>query len=102
VCRQFDSAPSHSTCFQQSQTGRDIRVPELPPPPPDIFPPEHAVEVFGLLGGGRRDGGWDGSGCPAHAKLAILPGLTHYTIFSAPVLAGTVILFLDEAPAGGQ
>ena len=26
----------------------------------DIFPPAHAVEVFGLLGGGKRDGGWDG------------------------------------------
>ena len=28
----------------------------------DIFPPSHAVEFFGLLGGGKRDGGWDGSG----------------------------------------
>src|SRR5207237_7332154 len=26
----------------------------------DIFPPAHAVEVFGLLGGGQRDGGWAG------------------------------------------
>src|SRR5438552_6679922 len=24
----------------------------------DIFPPAHAVEVVGLLGGGKRDGGW--------------------------------------------
>ena len=63
----------------------------------DIFPPAHAVEVFGLLGGGKRDGGWDGSGQPK-SKLAILPGLTHYTIFSAPALASTVIPFLD-APA---
>ena len=30
------------------------------------------------------------------ASLAILPGLTHYTIFSAPSLAATVIPFLDE------
>src|SRR5438105_9135442 len=28
----------------------------------DIFPPAHAVEVFGLLGGGKRYGGWGGSG----------------------------------------
>jgi pimeloyl-ACP methyl ester carboxylesterase len=62
----------------------------------DIFPPAHAVEMFGLLGGGQRDGGWDGSGQPK-SRLAILPGLTHYTLFSAPVLAATVIPFLDEA-----
>jgi pimeloyl-ACP methyl ester carboxylesterase len=61
----------------------------------DIFPPAHAVEVFGLLGGGQRDGGWDGSGRPK-SRLAILPGLTHYTIFSAPALSATVIPFLDE------
>ena len=61
----------------------------------DIFPPAHAVEVFGLLGGGKRDGGWDGSGRPT-SRLAILPGLTHYAIFSAPALASTVIPFLDE------
>jgi pimeloyl-ACP methyl ester carboxylesterase len=30
----------------------------------DIFPPAHAVELFGLLGGGQRDGGWDSSGQP--------------------------------------
>jgi pimeloyl-ACP methyl ester carboxylesterase len=67
----------------------------------DIFPPAHAVEVFGLLGGGKRDGGWDGSGRPK-SQLAILPGLTHYTIFSAPALAATVIPFLDEAAPKGK
>jgi len=61
----------------------------------DIFPPSHAVEFFGLLGGGKRDGGWDGSG-RSNARLAILPGLTHYTIFNAPALAQVVIPFLDE------
>lgn len=61
----------------------------------DIFPPAHAVELFGLLGGGQRDGGWDGSGRPK-ARLAILPGLTHYTIFSDPALSAAVIPFLDD------
>jgi pimeloyl-ACP methyl ester carboxylesterase len=61
----------------------------------DIFPPAHAVEVFGLLGGGKRDPGWDGSGRPK-SRLAILPGLTHYTIGSAPALSSVVIPFLDE------
>jgi len=61
----------------------------------DIFPPAHAVEVFGLLGGGKRDGGWDGSGRPK-SRLAILPGITHYAMGSAPALSSTVIPFLDE------
>jgi hypothetical protein len=61
----------------------------------DIFPPAHAVEVFGLLGGGKRDPGWDGSGRPK-SQLAILPGLTHYNIGSAPALGATVIPFLAE------
>ena len=62
----------------------------------DMFPPSHAVEAFELLGGGQRDGGWMGEGRPAggHA-LAILPGLTHYTICSSPLLAEAAISFLD-------
>ena len=36
----------------------------------------HAVQFFELLGGGKRDGGWDGSGV-SNARLAILPGVTH-------------------------
>jgi pimeloyl-ACP methyl ester carboxylesterase len=67
----------------------------------DIFPPAHAVELFGLLGGGKQDGGWDGSGRPK-SRLAILPGLTHYTIFNAPALAAAVIPFLDEPPMAGR
>lgn len=54
----------------------------------------HAVEFFELLGGGQKDGGWDGSGM-SNARLAILPGLTHYNIFSSPALASTVTPFLD-------
>ena len=64
----------------------------------DIFPPAHAVEVFGLLGGGKQDGGWDGSGRPK-SRLAILPGVTHYAMGVAPALAPTVIAFLDEPTA---
>src|SRR5258708_26166794 len=47
----------------------------------DMAPPSHYVDVFKLLGGGVRDGGWMGEGRPARGHaLAILPGLTHYTI----------------------
>jgi hypothetical protein len=54
------------------------------------------VEVFGLLGGGKRDGGWDGSGRPK-SRLAILPGQTHYDICSSPALVETVVRFLADS-----
>lgn len=54
----------------------------------------HAVQFFELLGGGRKDAGWDGSGM-SNSRLAILPGLTHYNIFLSPALAYTVTPFLD-------
>jgi pimeloyl-ACP methyl ester carboxylesterase len=60
----------------------------------------HVVEFFGLLGGGQRDAGWDGSGRPK-AELAILPGATHYDIFGRPELASVALQFLDAPlPAG--
>jgi pimeloyl-ACP methyl ester carboxylesterase len=61
----------------------------------DMFPPSHAVEVFALLDGGQRDGGWMREGRPAggHA-LAIIPGVTHYDICFSPVLAAAAVEFL--------
>jgi len=66
----------------------------------DMAPPSHYVEVFKLLDGGLRDGGWMGEGRPkgGHA-LAILPGLTHYNIFSSPLFAAATLAFLDEQHA---
>jgi pimeloyl-ACP methyl ester carboxylesterase len=66
----------------------------------DMAPPSHYVEVFKLLGGGLRDGGWMGEGRPngGHA-LAILPGLTHYNIGNSPLLAAATLAFLEEQPA---
>jgi len=62
----------------------------------DMAPPSHYVEVFKLLDGGLRDGGWMGEGRPkgGHA-LAILPGLTHYNIFSSPLFAAATLAFLE-------
>ena len=60
----------------------------------DAVRPAHAVELFGLLGGGKADGGWDRAGMTQH-RLAILPGTTHYDIFSSPALSSTVTPFLD-------
>ena len=62
----------------------------------DGIPPSHAVEFFGLLGGGTRDANWDRSGM-THHRLAILPGLTHYDINMAPALSAAVIPFLEGA-----
>lgn len=56
----------------------------------------HAVEFFELLGGGKKDGSWDGSGM-SPARIAVLPGVTHYTIFSSPLLVSTTTLFLDTS-----
>ncbi len=66
----------------------------------DMAPPSHYVEVFGLLDGGQRDGGWMGEGRPrgGHA-LAILPGLTHYNLAGSPLFAAVVLAFLDQ-PSG--
>ena len=65
----------------------------------DSIPPSHAAEFFGLLGGGKSDAGWDGSGMP-ESRLAILPGTTHYDIFYSPTLASTVAPFLDSPVTG--
>ncbi len=61
----------------------------------------HAVRFFELLGGGRADAGWDGSGM-AKARLAVLPPPTHYDIFSSPTLAATVTPFLDAPMPEGE
>ncbi|HEV7990730.1 MAG TPA: alpha/beta hydrolase [Gemmatimonadaceae bacterium] len=61
----------------------------------DMFPVSHAVEAFALLDGGKRDGGWDGSGRSKLAQLAILPGVTHYNSAVAPALAVVAGQFLD-------
>ena len=51
----------------------------------DSVRPAHIAEFYALLGGGLRDANWDGSARPV-ARLAILPGHTHYDIFFSPDL----------------
>ena len=62
----------------------------------DGMPPSHAVDFFGLLGGGKRDANWDRSGMTRH-RLAILPGVTHYDINVVPALSAAVIPFIHGA-----
>jgi pimeloyl-ACP methyl ester carboxylesterase len=62
----------------------------------------HAVEFFELLGGGKADAGWDGSGM-SDSRLAILPATTHHDIFTSPALAPAVAPFLDApTPEAGS
>jgi pimeloyl-ACP methyl ester carboxylesterase len=65
----------------------------------DMAPPSHYVDVFKLLDGGLRDGGWMGEGRPkgGHA-LAVLPGLTHYNLGASPLFAAVTLAFLDDQP----
>ena len=87
--------------FDFSDDVRGLQVPTLVmAADADMAPPSHYVEVFGLLDGGQRDGGWMGEGRPAggHA-LAILPGLTHYNLFASPLFAQATLAFLDQEQA---
>jgi pimeloyl-ACP methyl ester carboxylesterase len=83
--------------FDFTEDVRRLQVPTLiMAADADMAPPSHFVEVFALLDGGQRDGGWQAEGRPSggHA-LAILPGLTHYNIFQSPLFAATALAFLD-------
>jgi pimeloyl-ACP methyl ester carboxylesterase len=87
--------------FDYTEEVRGLKMPTLVvAADADMAPPSHYVEVFNLLDGGLRDGGWMGEGRPkgGHA-LAILPGLTHYNIGTSPLLAAATLAFLDEQPA---
>ena len=84
--------------FDFTEEVRGLRVPTLiVAADADMAPPRHYVEVFALLDGGLRDGGWMGEGRPrgGHA-LAILPGLTHYNLGASPLFAAVTLNFLDQ------
>jgi pimeloyl-ACP methyl ester carboxylesterase len=92
---------SMSKDFDYTEEVRGLKVPTLiVAGDADMAPPSHYTEVFKLLDGGLRDGGWMGEGRPkgGHA-LAILPGLTHYNIANSPLLAAVTLGFLDQQPA---
>ena len=59
----------------------------------DSIRPEHMVEFWKALGGGRRDAGIDGSLRPA-SQLAVVPNTTHYTLAVDPMLPQIVERFL--------
>lgn len=60
----------------------------------DMIRPEHIVRFYQLLGGGLKDAGWQREHMSKN-RLAILPNLTHYEMFSSPALVTTVLPFLN-------
>jgi pimeloyl-ACP methyl ester carboxylesterase len=88
--------------FDLSEELRAIQVPTLiVAADADMAPPSHYVEMFKLLDGGLRDGGWMGEGRPkgGHA-LAIVPSATHYNLAVSPLFAAVVLDFLDTESPG--
>ncbi len=94
---------SMSKDFDFTGEVRTLKVPTLiVAADADMAPPSHYVEVFKLLDGGLRDGGWMGEGRPkgGHA-LAVLPGLTHYNLGVSPLFAAVTLDFLDAPRTEG-
>jgi pimeloyl-ACP methyl ester carboxylesterase len=84
--------------FDYSEQLRGLQVPTLIVcADADMAPPSHYVEMFAMLDGGLRDGGWMGEGRPkgGHA-LAVLPRLTHHNIGGSPLFAAVVLDFLGS------
>jgi pimeloyl-ACP methyl ester carboxylesterase len=87
-----------ATPYDYTEDVRSLQVPTLlVAADADQAPPSHYAEMFQLLDGGLRDGGWMGENRPkgGHA-LAILPGLQHYDSFTSPLLAAVALDFLDR------
>ncbi|MGQ0642856.1 MAG: alpha/beta fold hydrolase [Gemmatimonadaceae bacterium] len=66
----------------------------------DMIRPEHIVSFYQLLGGGLKDAGWMREHMSKN-RLAILPDLTHYETGAAPIVATTVLTFLNS-PSGAK
>jgi pimeloyl-ACP methyl ester carboxylesterase len=84
--------------YDYTEEFRGLQVPTLlAASDADQAPPSYYADIFKLLDGGLRDGGWMGEGRPkgGHA-LAILPGLTHYNMFTSPLFAAVTLAFIDD------
>jgi pimeloyl-ACP methyl ester carboxylesterase len=76
-------------------------VKELPMPVMLVFAdndsvsPKHIAEFFALLGGGVKEPGWQNTQL-SKARLAIVPGYSHYNFVSAPELAPIINKYLAD------
>jgi pimeloyl-ACP methyl ester carboxylesterase len=62
----------------------------------DTYHPEHIIEFYKLLGGGKQDAGWQGT-LRSRSQLAIIPDRTHYNLLATTQVAEIVEPFLAAA-----
>ena len=62
----------------------------------DALSTRHIAEFFALFDGGVRDPGWEGEPKYARARLAIVPGYTHYNFGQGPDMARVIEAYLDQ------
>jgi pimeloyl-ACP methyl ester carboxylesterase len=62
----------------------------------DAVSMQHIAEFFALFEGGVRDAGWGGTPKYARARLAIVPGYTHYNFGMGPDIARVIEAYLDH------
>jgi pimeloyl-ACP methyl ester carboxylesterase len=62
----------------------------------DAVSMRHIAEFFALFDGGVHDAGWEGTPRYARARLAIVPGYTHYNFGQGPDIARVIAAYLDR------
>jgi pimeloyl-ACP methyl ester carboxylesterase len=62
----------------------------------DAVSMKHIAEFFALFGGGVRDAGWEGTPHFSRARLAIVPGYTHYNFGQGPDVARVIEAYLTR------
>jgi pimeloyl-ACP methyl ester carboxylesterase len=62
----------------------------------DAVSMRHIAEFYALFGGGVRDAGWQGEPHYARARLAIVPGYTHYNFGQGPDVARVIEAYLTK------
>lgn len=63
----------------------------------DAVSMKHIAEFFALFGGGVRDAGWEGQPRYSRARLAIVPGYTHYNFGQGPDIARVIEAYLAQS-----
>jgi pimeloyl-ACP methyl ester carboxylesterase len=66
----------------------------------DAVSMRHITEFFALFDGGVRDAGWEGKPHYARARLAIVPGYTHYNFGQGPDMARVIEAYLERPTSG--
>ena len=62
----------------------------------DAVSMRHIAEFFALFGGGVRDAGWESEPHYSRARLAIVPGYTHYNFGMGPDIARVIEAYLEQ------